>query len=124
MAQTARRFLRERGLVLLFLDEFVSAALARFCEPKPGARTINGRSNKSLDASGASGLVIDNLSLTWLSSAASTQTFARIAILKTQVRRLGCDGACPIERPRGFSIEGSVIFLLVRAIARGRATPD
>jgi hypothetical protein len=29
--------------------------------------------NKSLDASGTSGLVIDNLSVTWLSSAASTQ---------------------------------------------------
>src|SRR5437773_2567092 len=32
--------------------------------------------NKSLDASGFSGLVIDNLSLTWLSHAASTQPFA------------------------------------------------
>jgi hypothetical protein len=30
--------------------------------------------NKSLDASGVSGLVIDNLSVSWLSSAASTQT--------------------------------------------------
>src|SRR6266853_293701 len=30
--------------------------------------------NKSLDASGTTGLVIDNLSVTWLSPAASTQT--------------------------------------------------
>jgi len=36
--------------------------------------------NKSLDASGVSGLVIDNLSVTQLSPAASTHTFARIAI--------------------------------------------
>jgi hypothetical protein len=32
------------------------------------------RPNNSLDASGTSGLVIDNLSVTWLSPAASTQT--------------------------------------------------
>src|SRR5436189_5444311 len=31
--------------------------------------------NKSLDASGISGLVIDNLSVTWLTAAASTQPF-------------------------------------------------
>jgi hypothetical protein len=31
--------------------------------------------NNSLDASGTSGLVIDNWSVTWLSPAASTQTF-------------------------------------------------
>src|SRR5437773_4480324 len=31
--------------------------------------------NKSLDASGTSGLVIDNLSVTWLTAAASTQPF-------------------------------------------------
>src|SRR6266446_3163466 len=31
--------------------------------------------NKSLDASGTSGLVIDNVSVTWLSPAASTQMF-------------------------------------------------
>ena len=34
--------------------------------------------NKSLDASGTSGLVIDNLSVTWLSPAASTQTLGNI----------------------------------------------
>src|SRR5437588_4680304 len=32
-----------------------------------------GRNNKSLDASGTSALVIDNLSVAWLSPAASTQ---------------------------------------------------
>jgi hypothetical protein len=31
--------------------------------------------NKSLDASGTTGLVIDNLSVTWLLPAASTQSF-------------------------------------------------
>src|SRR5438132_14190134 len=36
---------------------------------------LSARSNKSLDASGTSGLVIDNLSITWLSPAASTQPF-------------------------------------------------
>ena len=36
-------------------------------------RPTGARYNKSLDASGTSGLVIDNLSLTWLSPAASTQ---------------------------------------------------
>ena len=35
------------------------------------------RPNKSLDASGTSGLVIDNLSVTWLSPAASTQPLSR-----------------------------------------------
>jgi hypothetical protein len=37
--------------------------------------TIQGPDNKSLDASGFSGLVIDNLSVTQLSPAASTQPF-------------------------------------------------
>jgi hypothetical protein len=31
--------------------------------------------NKSLDASGTTGLAIDNLSVTWLTAAASTQPF-------------------------------------------------
>jgi hypothetical protein len=35
------------------------------------------RPNKSLDASGISGLVIDNLSVPWLFAAASTQTLYR-----------------------------------------------
>ena len=35
----------------------------------------NGAPNNSLDASGISGLVIDNLSVMWLSPAASTQPF-------------------------------------------------
>jgi hypothetical protein len=35
-------------------------------------------SNKSLDASGISGLVIDNLSVTQLTAAASTQTLGRM----------------------------------------------
>ena len=39
--------------------------------------------NKSLDASGTSGSLIDNLSVTWLTAAASTQPFARIALSKT-----------------------------------------
>jgi hypothetical protein len=39
------------------------------------ARYNPGRDNKSLDASGASGLVIDNLFVTWLTAAASTQPF-------------------------------------------------
>ena len=43
------------------------------------ARYTRARDNKSLDASGVSGLVIDNLSVTRLSPAASTQSFARIA---------------------------------------------
>ena len=42
---------------------------------KPVARYNPGRDNKSLDASGTSGLVIDNLSVTQLSPAASTQPF-------------------------------------------------
>ena len=37
------------------------------------ARPTWARYNKSLDASGVSGLVIDNLSVTWLFPAASTQ---------------------------------------------------
>jgi hypothetical protein len=40
---------------------------------KPVARYNQGRYNKSLDASGTSGLVIDNLSVMWLLPAASTQ---------------------------------------------------
>ena len=56
-------------------------------------------------------------------AAASTQPFARFAILKTQLQRLGCDGAGAGEKPRGFSIEGCVIFLLVRGAGRRRATP-
>jgi len=39
------------------------------------ARYNAGPDNKSLDASGTSGLVIDNLAVTWLSPAASTQPF-------------------------------------------------
>jgi hypothetical protein len=38
--------------------------------------------NKSLDASGTSGLVIDNLSVTWLSPAASTQTLDRSRVFQ------------------------------------------
>ena len=44
------------------------------------ARHTWARYNKSLDASGTSELVIDNLSVTWLTAAASTQPFARIAV--------------------------------------------
>ena len=39
--------------------------------------------NKSLDASGTSGLVVDNLSVTWLSPAASTQSLYRFAMLRS-----------------------------------------
>ena len=38
-----------------------------------------GRDNKSLDASGISGLVIDNVSVTWLTAAASTLPFGGFA---------------------------------------------
>jgi hypothetical protein len=47
---------------------------------KPAARYNQGRSNNSLDASGISGLVIDNLFLTWLFPAASTQPFDSFAL--------------------------------------------
>src|SRR5258707_8266902 len=40
-----------------------------------GGADMIGAPNKSLDASGTSGLVIDNLFVTWLSPAASTQPF-------------------------------------------------
>jgi hypothetical protein len=43
------------------------------CYQATNAPLMNWRYNKSLDASGTSGLVIDNLSVTWLSPAASTQ---------------------------------------------------
>ena len=39
--------------------------------------TTQSRPNNSLDASGTSGLVIDNWSVTWLSPAASTQPLGR-----------------------------------------------
>ena len=51
------------GLVLLPLFGIVSAALL-VVNRKQVARYNQGRSNKSLDASGTSGLVIDNLSVT------------------------------------------------------------
>jgi hypothetical protein len=52
-----------------------NAALSRFFGGrKPVARYNLGPDNKSLDASGISGLLIDNLSVTQLSPAASTQT--------------------------------------------------
>ncbi len=47
--------------------------------------------NKSLDASGTSGLVIDNLSVTWLTAAASTQPFGGSAM---ETIRL-----CALEEP-------------------------
>ena len=46
--------------------------------------------NKSLDASGTTWLVIDNLSVTWLTAAASTQSlagFARVAECGSGVTR-------------------------------------
>jgi hypothetical protein len=45
-----------------------------------------------------------------------------IAILKTQLQPLGCDGSCAGEKPRGFSIGGCVIFLLVRESTSRRTT--
>jgi len=49
--------------------------LSHAAHNKSVARYNPGRDNKSLDASGTSGLVNDNSSLTWLSPAASTQPF-------------------------------------------------
>ena len=46
---------------------------------KGSARYTRAGHNKSLDASGTSGLVIGNLSVTRLSPAASTQTLSRFA---------------------------------------------
>src|SRR2546430_159891 len=53
----------------------------------PVARYNQGPSNKSLDASRTSGLVIDNLRLTWLRAAASTQPFDAFS-LKPKMRVL------------------------------------
>ena len=54
----------------------IVAALSRSLVTENRLRvTIQGRDNKSLDASGTSGSLIDNLSVTRLSPAASTQTF-------------------------------------------------
>src|SRR2546427_2867433 len=52
---------------------------------KSVARYNQGRSNKSLDASGFSGLVIDNLSVTPLSPAASTQPFGFYPIVTLEL---------------------------------------
>src|SRR6266849_2780023 len=43
--------------------------------------------NKSLDASRISGLVIDNLSATWLSPAASTQTFGGLELWEAKMAK-------------------------------------
>jgi len=79
---------------------------------------------KSLDASGGS--VFRNLlgaaKGALIRAAASTQSFARIAILKTQLRRLGCDGAWCRGRPRGFSIEGCSVQLSCVKARERRAT--
>src|SRR2546429_4133939 len=56
---------------------FANAARARDVR-KP--RYNAGRANKSLDASGTSALVIDNLSVTWLSPAASTQPLGGLTL--------------------------------------------
>ena len=53
------------------------------------ARPTWARYNKSLDASGISGLVIDNLSVTWLFPAASTQPFGRLNV-HTTTTTLNC----------------------------------
>jgi len=53
-----------------------NAALSRFFGGRKSVARYNlGPDNKSLDASGTSGLVIDNLSVTQLTAAASTQPF-------------------------------------------------
>ena len=49
---------------------------------KPVARYNQRRSNKSLDASGTSGLVFDILSITWLLPAALTQPLCAFFIAK------------------------------------------
>ena len=51
---------------------------------KGSARYTWAWDNKSLDASGVSSSLSDNLSVTWLSPAASTPPLSRIAFLKTQ----------------------------------------
>src|SRR6266849_1581414 len=71
---------RKCGLVLLELNGIVSAALRISLNDKPVARYNEGRSNKSLDASGASGLLIQDLSVAQSSAAASTQPLSRFAL--------------------------------------------
>ena len=70
----ASRAARLAGLVLL--QNFTPRALVI---NRGVARYNQGRDNKSLDASGVSGLVIDNLTVTWLTAAASTQPLSRFA---------------------------------------------
>ena len=55
-------------------------------------RPTRARYNKSLDASGISGLLIDNLSVTQLLPAASTQPLYRRRFLKTENQRADADG--------------------------------
>jgi hypothetical protein len=62
-------------VVIQMLEVNARRALPFPAYRKSLARYNPGRYNKSLDASGISGLVIDNLSVTWLSPAASTQPF-------------------------------------------------
>ena len=50
--------------------------------------------NNSLDASGFSGFVSDNLSVAWLTSAASTQTFGRARVKTKRVRLVDWFSRC------------------------------
>ena len=70
----ASRAARPAGLVLL--QNFTPRALVI---NRGVARYNLGRDNKSLDASGTSAIVIDNLSVAQLSPAASTQSLSRFA---------------------------------------------
>ena len=64
--------------------------------------------NKSLDASGTSGLVIDNLSVTWLTAAASTQPLG--IFLMTIVKQvLGHHVTFGGERHSGWLPQGAAM---------------
>jgi hypothetical protein len=63
---------RDETRLRLYNADMWSRALHRV---EWSARSTRARHNKSLDASGVSGLLVDNLFVTWLSPAASTQPF-------------------------------------------------
>src|SRR5256885_1697127 len=71
----------------------------------PVARYNLGRHNKSLDASGTSGLVIENLSVMWLIAAASTQPLDRFFSMDSAGRKYPCPccGFAPRRCCRGPS---------------------
>ena len=72
------------------------------------ARHTWARYNKSLDASGVSELVIDNLSVTWLTAAASTQPLSRFAF-ETAMQ----------QRSVVMQLDGTSNRVLARAVGYG-----